>query len=95
MLIAISIIWFQSSSGGNTPETQVNHSDIPFPEVPRVRLEDAKAAQNLQTAVFVDVRGKEFFDSGHISGALSIPEEELPEKLSELNKDDWIITYCT
>ena len=66
-------------------------------EVPRVSLEDAYAAYNADTAIFVDVRSKQAYEAGHIPGALSIQLGEFetnPTKL-KLPKDEWIITYCT
>ncbi len=76
-----------------TPTT--NQADIPFPEIPRVRLPDAKAAFDIKNAVFLDVRGEPFYSQGHIPGALSIPLADISNQLSELNKNDWIIPYCT
>jgi 3-mercaptopyruvate sulfurtransferase SseA len=81
------------SSPTATPTT--NRANIPFPEIPRVSLADAKAAFDIKNAVFLDVRGEPFFAQGHIPGALSIPLAELSTRLSELDKTDWIIPYCT
>lgn len=44
--------------------------------------------------VLVDVRPAEEFDAGHIKGALSIPLEELDERLAELPADCEIVAYC-
>lgn len=70
-------------------------TEDPFAAVPRVSVLDAKTALDQGTAVFVDVRGAAFYERGHIPGALSIPLEELPARQAELNRADWIITYCT
>jgi rhodanese-related sulfurtransferase len=45
--------------------------------------------------VFLDVRYAEDYAAGHIPGALSIPLTELETRLGELDRTDWIITYCT
>jgi hypothetical protein len=89
--------WFfvfqpQSDTGpaGSAPD-----SEIPYPEIPRVPLAEAKAAFDHQTAVFVDVRGETFYQQSHIAGARSLPEDQLPDRLGELDPQDWIITYCT
>ncbi len=66
-----------------------------FPEIERVPLEDAKAAYAAGSAVFVDVRSSAEYDQSHIPGALSIPVNELEGRLDELDKSQWIITYCT
>ncbi len=69
--------------------------DIPYPDVIRVTVGNARAAQELKQAVFVDVRGADQYAQSHIPGALSIPLGEFDSRLNELNKDQWIITYCT
>lgn len=68
---------------------------IPLPEIERISLKDAHAVHEIGSAVFLDVRGSEYYQRGHIPGALSIPEDELPSRIGELSKDAWIITYCT
>jgi hypothetical protein len=66
-----------------------------FPEIPRVSLADAKAAFDKGSAVFVDARSTDAYALSHIPGALSIPDNVLSSRMSELNPKDWIITYCT
>jgi 3-mercaptopyruvate sulfurtransferase SseA len=73
----------------------VTNQRIPYPDIKRVSIQDAKAAYDIGNAVFLDVRGVQYYDQAHIKGALSIPEDELPQRLDELQKSDWIITYCT
>jgi hypothetical protein len=63
--------------------------------LPRVSVGDARAAFDLQQAVFVDVRDRAFYTQSHIPGALSLPLNELETRLDELDPADWIITYCT
>ncbi len=73
--------------------------DIPATEadVPRITVEDAKAAVDSGEAVIVDVRSAESFAAGHIANAISIPLAEFETNISNiaLDKDQWIITYCT
>jgi 3-mercaptopyruvate sulfurtransferase SseA len=66
-----------------------------YPNVPRVSLADAKAAYETGSAVFLDVRDAGSYAQSHIVGALSIPLNELPERMGKLDKSAWIITYCT
>ena len=66
-------------------------------DVPRVSVEEAKAAFDSGAAFIVDVRTTQSFVARHIAGALSIPLtriEENPKSVS-LDKSQWIITYCT
>jgi len=66
-------------------------------DVPRVTAEDAKAAFDSGEAVIVDVRSAEAYAEAHVAGALSIPLGEFENNITNipLDKDQWIITYCT
>jgi 3-mercaptopyruvate sulfurtransferase SseA len=79
----------------STPPTQ----SIPLSEadVPRITIEEAKAAIESGAAVVVDVRSKTAYDAQHIAGAISIPFPEIQANPTgvKLDKEQWIITYCT
>jgi 3-mercaptopyruvate sulfurtransferase SseA len=82
----------------NQPQTQ-GQTDLPLTEsdVPRVTAEDAKAALDSGEAVIVDVRSAEAYAEAHAAGALSIPLDEFENNITNipLDKNQWIITYCT
>ena len=82
-------------TAASTLESADNTASIPFANIPRISLEDAHAAWMAGNAVFVDVRGDSFYIEAHIPGALSISEDKLADNMDQLNKNDWIITYCT
>ena len=66
-------------------------------EVPRVPVEQAKAAFDTGQATLVDVRGAEAYARSHIAGALEVSLSAIqtdPANLP-LDKNQWIITYCT
>lgn len=71
------------------------HEEETFPEIERVSLEDAKAAFDSGTAIFVDVRGDQAYAASHIAGSVSLPLTQIESRLDELNLNQWIITYCT
>ena len=71
------------------------HEEESFPEIDRVSLQDAKAAFDSGTAIFVDVRGDQAYDAAHVAGSLSLPLVEIESRLAELDPNQWIITYCT
>lgn len=75
--------------------TVVNSANIPYPEVERITLEEAKRAFDEGSAVFLDVRPASAYASSHIQGALNIPVNELPQRINELDPSRLIITYCT
>jgi rhodanese-related sulfurtransferase/DNA-binding transcriptional ArsR family regulator len=46
------------------------------------------------TAVVIDARPRVEYRQGHIAGALSIPVDELAQRLKELPEDREIVAYC-
>ncbi len=44
--------------------------------------------------VVLDVRPPEEYAAGHIPGALSIPVEELADRIDELPQDTEVVAYC-
>jgi len=66
-------------------------------EVPRVSLEEALTAIQSGAAVVVDVRSPEAYAASHIAGAISVPLDEIESNPAglDIDKDQWIITYCT
>jgi hypothetical protein len=66
-------------------------------EVPRVPVEEAFAAIQSGEAVVIDVRNLESYLTSHVVGAQSIPLVQIETDLESvrLDKEQWIITYCT
>jgi rhodanese-related sulfurtransferase/DNA-binding transcriptional ArsR family regulator len=60
---------------------------------PVTRTEMRKLAKTTGVTV-LDVRPTEEYAAGHIPGAVSIPLDELEDRLDELPDDDQIIAYC-
>lgn len=94
LLVAVVVLLSQSRQSSQTSSGTQN-PNIPYPQVVRVSVQDAKAAFDAGTVVFVDVRGEDLYNAGHIPGALEIAEDEIESRLSELDPNAWIITYCT
>jgi len=74
-------------------------STVPLNEagVPRVSIEEARVAVASGAAIIVDVRSKQAYDESHIPGAINILLGEFETNINgiALDKDQWIITYCT
>lgn len=68
---------------------------VPFPEVPRITLADAKKAFDDGSAVFIDTHSKEMFDNEHIRSAINIPFNEMDSHLDKVPKNKTVITYCS
>ncbi|MGW7363741.1 ArsR/SmtB family transcription factor [Streptomyces sp. NPDC054841] len=56
--------------------------------------EELQARVHVGDVVVLDVRPVEEYQAGHIPGALSIPVEELAERINELPEDLEIVVYC-
>jgi 3-mercaptopyruvate sulfurtransferase SseA len=74
-----------------------NTSPLTEAQVPRISVEDAKAALDSGGAVIVDVRSADAYAAGHVEGAINIPLGYFETDIVNvpLEKDQWIITYCT
>ena len=96
ILLAV-VVWQLSSLPATTapPASTSSPFTIPFPDITRVSLADAKAAYDTQGALFVDVRDAGSYASEHMKGAINIPLADIETRLSDLPKDRWIILYCT
>ncbi len=65
--------------------------------VPRVTVQEAKAALDSGEAIILDVRSEASFARAHITGAINFPLSLIERNAAnlQLKKDRWIITYCT
>lgn len=84
---------------GAASSPQVQVTPIPVPQAPlesarRITREEAIKLVKEEKAVYVDVRGKDQYDLGHIKGAISIPLGDLLTRVKELPPRKFIITYC-
>lgn len=93
LVFATFLLANQTASSAATPVT--SSQEETYSEIPRVSLDEAKTALEAGTAVVVDVRSTEAYAGGHIAGAINIPLANLESRLNELDKAQWIITYCT
>lgn len=89
--------WRSTSAGASADPTAraLSTLDIPYPDVPRISLEDAQQGLARGEVLMVDVRSKTAFDALHIEGAISVPEDEIEDRLDELDPARSIVLYCT
>lgn len=95
LILVIAAFVFALNQPSATPAPTAAVESIPYSSIPRVSLADAKAAYDIGSAVFVDVRGEPYYSNGHVVGALSITEADLATAVNQLDRQAWIITYCT
>jgi len=75
------------------PGLKVNQ-EPPLESAKRIERDEAIKLVHSGKAIWVDVRGKDSYDAGHIKGAISIPLSELLTRVGELPAKKEIITYC-
>ncbi len=103
--IALITVTLVSCSPASTPTSEAQANPTLSPDglalteadVPRVTVEEAYTAIQNGEAVVVDVRNLQSYLSSHIAGALSIPLVQVETDLGsvDLDREQWIITYCT
>lgn len=95
LLILLAIVLSISQNTATTQTSPILSEEEQDAIVPRISLDDAKAALDAGTAIFLDVRSAENYQSEHITGSINIPLTEIESRISELDPNQWIITYCT
>lgn len=70
-------------------------ADLTVKDVQRITLADAKSLLDNGTAVLYDARSVRAYSSKHAAGAISLPEDEVAVRASELPADKVLIFYCT
>jgi hypothetical protein len=91
---------FYLAGGGSSPSATPllpgpRTGGIPYPEVERVSLAEAKAGFDDGSALFLDVRIRESYELGHIANAISMPLAVLSTRHEQLAGAEMIFTYCT
>ena len=69
-------------------------AEAPLESAKRIERDEAIKKVKAGKAIWVDVRGKDQYDEGHIKGAISIPLSEVLVRVKELPPGKEIITYC-
>jgi rhodanese-related sulfurtransferase len=59
-----------------------------------IGFDELRARLASDAVILVDVRPAEEYAAGHIVGAISIPHDQIDERLRELPRDKEIVAYC-
>lgn len=97
ILIVLILALFNAQTNGpqSTGLQPTIASDIPYPEIARISLDDARGAFDNQTALFIDVRSAESYDQKHIPGSVNYPLDQLESQVPQLDPNVLLIPYCT
>lgn len=98
-LLAVAILVLAALACQALAPSQTQSNAIPRTDadVPRISVSEAKAALDAGSAILVDVRSVESYTASHAAGAMSIPLALIETSVNDLSleKNQWIITYCT
>ena len=61
----------------------------------RIEIQDAKALLDNGQALFIDVRPPDAYERQRIPGALSIPLQDLSDRMTNLPAAHRLVLYCT
>lgn len=78
-----------------SPRAATPPQQVPYPNVARISLADAKKAYDAGLAVLVDTHSPEMFANERIEASINMPFNEVESYLSKMPKDKMIITYCS
>jgi rhodanese-related sulfurtransferase/DNA-binding transcriptional ArsR family regulator len=59
-----------------------------------IGFDELRSRLKAGSVILVDVRPVEEYAAGHIAGAVSIPHDQLEDRLRELPKDKEVVAYC-
>ncbi|UUV28669.1 metalloregulator ArsR/SmtB family transcription factor [Amycolatopsis roodepoortensis] len=84
----------RSVASEHLPDVEAARAAYLGPDTDQVTREELLDRVQAGHATVLDVRPREEYAAGHIPGAVSIPLEELSERLAELPADQEIVAYC-
>lgn len=81
-------------AGEHLSEVRAARAAYLGPDTDHVTREELLRRVGSGRATVIDVRPAEEYAAGHIPGAISIPVDELAERLADLPPDQEIVAYC-
>ncbi|MEQ7005012.1 metalloregulator ArsR/SmtB family transcription factor [Actinopolymorpha sp. B17G11] len=76
------------------PDVEAARAAYLGPDTEQVTRAELLRRVEAADVVVIDVRPREEYDAGHIPGALSIPVEDLADRLADIPVDQDVVAYC-
>lgn len=77
-----------------TPSPTPTGGQLTQASVPRIGVAEARTLADAGEAILVDVRTQATYEQEHIQGALSLPLDQVAQRIAELSGEAQIIFYC-
>jgi 3-mercaptopyruvate sulfurtransferase SseA len=86
-----------AAGSGNSATTPVSSpaQNAPSDGVRRVTTVELRAALDKGTALVIDTRPLESYKQNHIKGSISMPLDQVANRINELPRDKMIVAYCS
>ncbi|SEP53307.1 ArsR/SmtB family transcription factor [Amycolatopsis saalfeldensis] len=84
----------RSVAGGHLSDVEIAKAAYLGPDTEHVTREELLQRVRSGEVTVLDVRPAEEYAAGHIPGAVSIPLDELAERLADLPVDREVVAYC-
>jgi len=78
------------------PQTQPQTAQTPAPDdARRITAEELHKLWEKNNVLIIDTRAESAFKDEHIKGAISVPSNDVGNKIDELPRNKMIVAYCT
>jgi len=81
--------------GAGKSETASSTPNVPSDGVRRVTTVELRDMLDKGTAVVIDTRGADPYKQNHIKGSISVPVDQVANRVGELPRDKTIVAYCS
>ena len=75
--------------------TTASTPNVPNDGVRRITTVELRDMLDKGTAIVIDTRGADSYKQNHIKGSISLPVDEVANRISELPHDKLIVAYCS
>ncbi|HUS09320.1 MAG TPA: rhodanese-like domain-containing protein [Pyrinomonadaceae bacterium] len=97
LLVTLGILTACNSAEKTARTSSVSAPSAPTPSdgVRRVTVAELNDLLDKDEVFVLDVRNEASYNAGHIKGSKLIPEAEVVNRLNELPRNKFIVTYCS
>jgi rhodanese-related sulfurtransferase len=95
---AVARLWLELRAAAERQLAEVEHALDAYRsrrhEFEQVSIEELRSRLRAGEVILLDVRPQVEYQAGHLPGAVSIPIDELEQRLNELPADKPVVAYC-
>ena len=86
----------QAEKTVQNPQTQTQTTQTPAPDnARRITAEELHKLWEKKDVLIIDTRAEAAYKDEHIKGAISVPSNDVGNRIDELPRNKMIVAYCT